>query len=376
MKKEGTSVSSVDKDSRIQNEGNDELIPESAQRQISEDLLSCGSEAGNLAAEDELVSQMKKSSLKEMKSSSDETLRTLAVIPCFNEEHTIGSLILRTRRFVDEILVVDDGSTDETAEIARELGATVISHPRNLGKSAGIKTGFSFMLKEGFDRVVTLDGDGQHNPSEIPQVLEKLSENVDISIGLRAGSRTEMPLYRRVGKRILDYTTSVGSNGVLTDSQSGFRAFSKKAVSSIYPRLKGNAFTTESEQLLIAADTGLTIDSSPITCKYKSVGPSSRTSTKTPTSHGFGVLAQVLYLVAEKHPLLFIGAPGFVLVIAGVFAGILTFQVYNVTGVFPISYALITGVLLMLGALGLFMGILLNTIPDIVRRTIQENKNY
>jgi len=302
--------------------------------------------------------------------------RTLAVIPCFNEEYAIGSLVLKAKRYVDDVLVVDDGSSDNTKEVARLAGATVLSHQSNLGKSAGIKTGFQYAIDNDFDYVITLDGDGQHNPDEIPLVLGRLLSSddatVDISIGTRHGVDTEMPQWRKVGKRVLDYATSFGNNTVLTDSQSGFRAFSKKAVQGITPRLKGRGFSTESEQLLLAGDLGLSVVNTHISCKYHSIGSAESTSTKSPTSHGFGVLGYVLWMVAEKRPLLFIGVPGFALVVFSVFWAILTFQMYNRTGVFPISYALITGVMLMVGVLGLFIGLLLNTIPHIVRRTLDE----
>ena len=305
--------------------------------------------------------------------------RTLAIIPCFDEEAAIGSVVLKTRRYVDEVLVIDDGSSDQTTKIAREAGATVLSHKTNLGKSATIKTGFQYALDNDFEHVVTLDGDGQHDADEIPNVLDNLftgknGEKADISIGTRYGEDTEMPRWRRVGKRVLDYTTSFGNDGFLTDSQSGFRAFNKKAMSGIIPRLKGRGFSTESEQLMIASSLGLNVVNTHISCKYQSIGNSDVTSTKTPTSHGFGVLGYVLWLVAEKRPLLFIGVPGFALVVASVLWAILTFQLYNQTGVFSISYALITGVLLMVGALALFMGLLLNTIPHVVRRTLEEKE--
>lgn len=310
-------------------------------------------------------------------SSEHKISRSIAIIPCYNEESAIGSVILKTKRFVDEVVVVDDGSSDNTKEIAHLAGATVLSHPQNLGKSAGVKTGFQYALDNDFDYVVTLDGDGQHNPDEIPSVLGNLrvaGDPADICIGVRHGATTEMPLWRKAGKRVLDYATSFGNQSVLTDSQSGFRAFSKKAVEGMTPRLQGRGFSTESEQILLAGDLGLGIVNTHISCRYKSIGSSDKTSTKNPTSHGVGVLGYVISLVAEKRPLLFIGVPGFMLILFSVFWAIQTLQWYNKTGVFLISYALITSVFLLLGALGIFMGLLLNTIPRIIKKTLDEKE--
>ena len=171
---------------------------------------------------------------------------------------------------------------------------------------------------------------------------------MDISIGIRHGKDTEMPKWRRVGKRVLDYTTSFGNNGFITDSQSGFRAFNKKAMSGITPRLKGKGFSTESEQLMIASQLGLNVVNTHISCKYKSIGDSNVTSTKTPTSHGFGVLGYIIWLVAEKRPLLFIGIPGLFCITAGIFLAIKTLQAYNTTNYFSIPYALLTSFFLLL----------------------------
>ena len=293
---------------------------------------------------------------------------TLAVVPCYNEEATIGSVVLKTKHHVDEVLVVDDGSTDDTAKIAKEAGATVISHKLNMGKSGGIKTGFKYALAKGFDYVVTIDGDGQHNPAEIPTVLENVTNNGhDISIGFRSGTSTEMPKWRRVGKRILDYTTSAGNGGFVTDSQCGFRAFNKKAVNGLASRLNGDAFSVESEQLIKAHELGLNVVNTRVSCKYNNLD----TSTKNPASHAFSVLGYVIWLVAEKRPLLFIGVPGFVLILLGLFFGILTLQYYNQTHVFLIPYAIMVSIFLIIGALGMFMGLVLNTLPRILKRSVE-----
>jgi len=294
---------------------------------------------------------------------------TLVVVPCYNEDATIGSVVLKAKRHVDKVLVVNDGSSDDTAKIAKEAGATVISHKENRGKSAGIKTGFKYALANGFDYVVTIDGDGQHNPAEIPTVLGNILNNGnDISIGFRSGNSTEMPKWRKVGKRILDYTTSFGNGGFVTDSQCGFRAFNKKAVKGLVTRLNGGEFNVESEQLIRANELALKVVNTHVGCRYNNLN----TSTKNPTSHGFSVLSYVIWLVAERRPLLFIGVPSFALVILGLIFAIHTLQYYNQTGVFLVHYAIMISILLIVGVIGMFMGLMLNVLPNILKRVGME----
>jgi len=300
-------------------------------------------------------------------------VHTLALVPCYNEEATIGSIVLKSKRYVDEVLVVDDGSADDTAKIAMDAGAVVISHKTNCGKSKAIKTGFKYAMRRNFDYVVTIDGDGQHNPAEISVILGHLMNNGhDISIGLRSGNGTEMPFWRKIGKRTLDYATSFGNGGYVTDSQCGFRAFNKKAIKSITPRLNGGDFSVESEQLIKAHELGLGVTHTNVTCKYKNLD----TSTKNPASHGLSVLSYVVWLVAERRPLLFIGVPGFIMVILGLFLAINTLQYYNQTHVFLLSYAILVSIFLIIGALAMFMGLMLNVLPRIIRRDREQEIHF
>jgi len=292
--------------------------------------------------------------------------RTLAVIPCYNEESTIGTIVLKAKKHVNKVLVVDDGSVDDTVKIAREAGAVVISHTKNQGKGSVIKTGFKYALANNFDYVVTLDGDGQHNPDEVPIILGDLMNNGhDITIGLRYGNTTEMPKWRKAGKRVLDYATSFGNGGYVTDSQCGFRAFNKKAVENLTRKLNSEKFSTESEQLIKAHELGLKVSQKNITCKYKNLN----TSTKDPFLHGFSVLSYIIWLVAERRPLLFIGIPSFITVLFGLFFGVQILQYYNQTHIFLVPYAILASIFLMIGTLGMFMGLMLNVLPNIIKKS-------
>lgn len=295
--------------------------------------------------------------------------RSIALIPCYNEELTIATIILKTKDHVDEVLVIDDGSTDDTAKIAAKAGATVIAHKINKGKAAGIKTGFKYALANKYDYVVTLDGDAQHNPNEIPMLLDSIKENGhDIILGIRYGKNTEMPLWRKFGKRVLDYTTSFGNGGIVTDSQCGFRVFNRNAVEKITPKITGDSFSVESEQLIRAHELGLKTSCARVSCKYKELD----CSTKGPTSHGFSVLRYILKVIAVKHPLLFIGIPGLISVLIGLFLGIRTLQMYNITNVFNIGYAIIVAIFLIVGVIAMFIALTLNVLPQILKRSLEE----
>jgi len=306
--------------------------------------------------------------MKKLKNTKDKA--TLAVIPCYNEEATIGSVVLKVKNHVDKVLVIDDGSIDDTAKIAKAAGAHVIFNKKNCGKSFAIKTGFKYALNKGFDYVVTIDGDGQHNADEIPFVLGDLMNNGhDITLGFRSGNGTEMPAWRKVGKRLLDYATSFGNGGHVTDSQCGFRAFNKKAVNGLVSRLKGEAFSVESEQLIRAHEIGLDVAQIDVTCKYKNL---KNTSTKNPTSHGFSVLGYIIRLVTERRPLLFISVPGFILVLLGLIFSIRTLQYYNQTNIFLVHYAVLVSIFLIIGVFAMLMGLMLHVLPHIIEQAKQK----
>ena len=289
-------------------------------------------------------------------------MKTVAVIPCYNEEVAIGSVVLKAKEQVEKVLVVDDGSTDATAEIARAAGANIISHEKNKGKGAAIKTALEYVGGNGFDTLVLLDGDAQHDPNQIPLLLKPFQrDNADIVIGYR--SPEQMPFHRRVGRQVLDYTT--GINGAATDSQSGFRALNRRAVDALESKnLRGNGFSIESEMLLAAEELNLNIQEVPITCSYGN----GKTSTKNPISHGFGVLGSIIRLIAEERPLVFMGIPGLVMIFIGFFFGLKLLQLYNDSGYFSIPFTMLTGFFVVIGTLGVFMGLVLNVVSRLIKK--------
>src|SRR6266566_5727335 len=163
--------------------------------------------------------------------------KILVAIPAFNEGTTIGSVVLKARQFANQVVVVDDGSTDDTAETAALAGAHVIQHSRNLGKGLAIRSAWLYARERSPEAFVLLDGDHQHDPNDIPRLVQTvLSGKSDVVIGVRWGKTSGMPMYRRMGKRALDYSTAaVTKNGLLTDSQSGYRVFSQHALQSLEP---------------------------------------------------------------------------------------------------------------------------------------------
>lgn len=237
-------------------------------------------------------------------------------IPAYNEEKEIGSLVQKSLQYSDKVMVVDDGSSDRTAQIAKENGAIVISHKNNEGYGASVITLFDMARKENADILVIIDGDGQHDPEQIPLLVNTLQENnVDVVIGSRfLDTTSQTPGYRKRGIKIITSAANFGTDFKVTDAQSGFRAYSKKAIESIHPTETGMSVSTEI--LLKISNKGLSVAEVPITVSYD--GDS---STEHPVPHGVAVLLNTLKFVSVKHPIPFYGFPGVALVIIGSILG-------------------------------------------------------
>ncbi|QHN08779.1 glycosyltransferase family 2 protein [Methanothermobacter sp. THM-2] len=286
-------------------------------------------------------------------------MRIAAVIPAFNEEVAIGSVALLTGEHVDEVIVVDDGSSDRTAHVAEMAGARVIRHHKNMGKGAALKTGFE---AADADIVVTLDADGQHNPAEIPKLVEPiLRGEADVVNGSRYlhGRDENTPRYRRVGQRILDRATNIATGLEITDTQSGFRAFSAESIPHF--KFRDPGFVVESEMLSDAAEAGLRIVEVEVGVRYDVDG-----STRNPISHGVSVLLRIIGDIELKRPLYYFTLPGLLIGITGAVLTLIFIRDY-VTGVSVNMGPTIVAVMLTLfGTFFMFTGIIL----DSVRRMI------
>jgi glycosyltransferase involved in cell wall biosynthesis len=192
--------------------------------------------------------------------------RICAVIPACNEAERVGPVVASTRPFVDEVVVIDDGSRDGTADVAAAAGARVISHETNRGKSAAIETGLSWARGSACTAVVMLDADGQHDPAEIPRLVEGFRKGADIVLGTRMYDRRDMPGLRAFTNFVTSLVTSCIAGRRITDSQSGFRLFRMATAGTLV--MAGSRFEGETEVLVKAARKGMAIREVPITTIY------------------------------------------------------------------------------------------------------------
>jgi glycosyltransferase involved in cell wall biosynthesis len=247
--------------------------------------------------------------------------KVIVGIPCYNEEKTIAKVILQAKPLADEIVVADDGSTDMTAEIARAMGARVIRNEKNEGKGVALRMLFMGARESDAGVLVTIDGDGQHDCRSIPNLVYLVLRNgYDIAVGSRFESKddhSEMPKYRQLGSNVINGIVSKSSGLQVKDTQSGFRAYGRKAILLIQPGEHG--FAVESEILHLAAQEGLTVKEIPTKIKYKDLGP---TSTKNPVSHSTEVIASTIKFASLRHPLVFYGIPSLTLMLVSVIFGI------------------------------------------------------
>ena len=287
---------------------------------------------------------------------------TVIGIPAYNEEKNIASIIMKLKKITDHIIVCNDGSTDMTEEISKELNVTVINHSRNMGYGSAIRSIFLKAKELQADILVTFDADGQHRVVDVQNVTKPIiDDKADIVIGSRfLENKSDIPEYRKFGIKIITKITNSSLKEKLTDSQSGFRAYSKNVLKNITPSESGMGVSTEI--LIKASSAGHKITEVPITIMY-----GSDTSTHNPVSHGTSVLFSSIKFTSIEHPLKFYGIPAIIFLGIGFVFMLWTFQTYAVEKEIITNVALIGMGSLVIGIVFLLTAILLYSLVSVVR---------
>lgn len=285
----------------------------------------------------------------------------VAAIPCFNEERFIGSVVLKVRKHVDKVVVVDDGSTDASAEIARGAGAIVYSHDGNKGYGAAVRSALKKGKDLGADVLVVIDADGQHNAADIPRLTKLVLEGeADVVVGSRfLGRSNGAPLYRRLGQRVLNAATNVSSGSKLSDSQSGFRAYSAKALESL--KLTEDGMSASSEMQFAISKAGLKVAEVPVEVSYVDKAK------RNPVGQGLNVLSRVLVLLSLRQPMVLFGVPGVALLGGGLVLGLRVLEIYRDTQALAMGTLLGAILLCLMGVLALFAALMLQSMKELLR---------
>jgi len=283
-------------------------------------------------------------------------------IPAFNEERNIAKIITKLKKVSDSIIVCDDGSSDMTAEIAKDLGVIVLKHERNKGYGAAINTIFQKAKEIDGEILVTFDADGQHQIEDIKNIITPIQDDVaDLVIGSRfLKKENNVPNYRKIGINVITKVTNASINQKLTDSQSGFRAYNKKVLQEISPSDIGMGISTEI--LIKASSKNLRITEVPIEILYNG-----DTSTHNPVSHGTSVLISTIKFTSIEHPLKFYGIPSIIFLSLGLIFTYMAVQFYVEIGRLNTNLTILGAGTILIGVVLLITGILLYSLVNVVR---------
>ena len=295
------------------------------------------------------------------------TPRVLAAIPAYNEADSTAAIVGDVRSYADNVLVIDDGSTDATADRAREAGATVVEHGTNRGYGAALKTAFREAERSDAEHLVILDGDGQHDPSEIPALVATQRErNAELVVGCRfdPDADTDLPLYRRVGLAVVNVTTNLTMGVVrpsnwIRDTQCGFRAYDRRAIRSLADADSiGSHMGASTDILHHARAQGYRIVEAPASVDYEA----DDTSTHGPIQHGITLIMNLVRTIEEQRPITILGIPGTAAVLLGVWLAYWTFSNFIRTGSFPLGLALTSSFFTLVGVFACFTAIILHAL--------------
>ena len=284
-------------------------------------------------------------------------------IPAFNEEKNIAAIITKLADITDTIIVCNDGSSDLTSDIAEKMGTFVINHEKNLGYGAAIRSIFLKAKELDGDILVTFDADGQHRIEDIEKVTKPIiDQEADLVIGSRFldESEKEVPQYRKVGIKVITKITNASIKKQLTDSQSGFRAYSKKVLNELNPSELGMGISTEI--LIKASAKNFRISEVPIKILY-----SNDTSTHNPITHGSSVILSTIKFTSIEHPLKFYGIPSIIFFIIGISFTYFAAQYYTEIGRLNTNLTIVAASTVLIAVVLLITSILLYSLVSVVR---------
>ncbi|ACV46227.1 MULTISPECIES: glycosyltransferase family 2 protein [Halomicrobium] len=305
------------------------------------------------------------------------TPECLVAIPAYNEAGTIGDVVGDCQAVADEVLVIDDGSDDETAVRAESAGATVVEHAQNQGYGAALQTAFEEADVRKADHLVIIDADGQHDPADIPQLIEAQQESgAELAIGSRftGDGDTDAPLYRRLGLGVVNALTNL-SMGVIRprsrvrDTQSGFRAYDRTAIESLAVSDEiGDRMSASTDILYHAQHNDFDIEEVGTTITYEVEDASSH----NPLDHGLTLVKNILFTIERKRPMTVLGVPGFASALTGIGFSYWTLSNFLNSGTFPVGLALVSSVFMLGGVFACFTGIILHALNTQVVHRLEE----
>jgi glycosyltransferase involved in cell wall biosynthesis len=292
------------------------------------------------------------------------------VIPAYNEEVTIGSVVLKALKYCNELYVVNDGSFDLTSEVAELAGAIVIEMEHNSGKAAALMKGLHAAKRDGYSVIVMMDGDEQHKSNDMPALLAPIMNgSADVVIGSRFMKEdNKIPAYRQAGQKVLNTFTNIGSRGKLTDTQSGYRALGPKALENL--DFHSSGYSVESDMITHFTNRGLTIVEVPVSVRYDVPNGHKQGS----TSMGFRLLENVITTVAYKRPLQLFGVPGLTLFIMGLGLGSLSFWDINIFHTWLYQLVVSAG-LMTVGVIMIMFGLMQNSLAMLLRMESHKPNN-
>ncbi len=274
--------------------------------------------------------------------------KILVCIPAYNAETTISEAVKKCKKFVDVVLVINDGSTDNTESVARLAGAEIITHKKNRGYGGAIKTGLIAGVKRNAKITITFDADLQHDASDIPKLIEPIiSEKADIVIGSRfLGHKHNVKSYRKFGIKFITSLVNIYTKNKIHDTESGLRAYNQESLKKIVPTLETEGMGMSAEIILRASVKDLLIFEIPVIIHYPD---GINTSTHNPVKHGIHVVLTILKLTIETRPIPAFGIPSLFFFIASIISSAFVINFYNEMNRLPLGLTVFTVLLVSVG---------------------------